>query len=132
MANTRIDSTLLAKAKYEYDKEVEKLSKYNLLPDNHNPELFVKGTQELPEGHVLRDITPLMISDAAEARAAEYGKDIKVYTKELEYSLNKLEKFTPKEVIKMNYRRFESYDIAEEAAQAEDPFDAILSAESAL
>ena len=116
---TRLDSTLLAKAKYDYDKDCDKLSKYGLLTTNHN-------------GGTVDEVTPLMISDAAEARAAEYGKDVKVYVKELEISVKRLTEHSGEEILRSNYQRFEGKDLAEEAVQAENPFAAILSAKSAI
>ena len=122
----KIDAVLLAKAKYEYEKDVDKLLKYDILPATHNRLLFVLGTLELPEDHDHTIITPEQVVTAAERRAEEYGKDIKVYIKELRITVDALEKHSPKDVITSKYKKFEAYDLAVEAALSEDPFETIL------
>ncbi len=118
-SNTRIDSTLLDKASYNYSLEKEKLLKYGLLPIGH-------------KGGTVEEVTPRMIAEAAKLRADEYGKDIKVYTKELEIVVNKFINHTDEEIMKSNYRRSENRDFAEEAVQSENPFRSMLDAQSAI
>jgi len=122
----KIDAVLLAKARYEYDKDVEKLRKYSILPDTHNRELFVVGTLALPEDHVTTEITPMMVVEAAERRAEEYGKPIEGYMKELRIAVDRLEAHGPKALVISAYKKYEAYDLAVEAAQSEDPFETIL------
>lgn len=131
MNETRIDSVLLAKANFDYIKDAEKLIKYDLLPSNHVQTMIKQGRVDADyKGH--DEITPLMIAEAAEKRAKEYGKDVKSYVKELEIAVKKFVDHEPAEILKQNYKRYESYDIAAEAANAEDPFATILDAQSAV
>ena len=118
----RIDAVLLAKAKYDYDKDREKLAKYNMLPLSHK----MPKNEYIKDECFVEEVTPLMVADAATARAKEYGKDVKVYTKELEISVKRMSEHGPVDMLQGNYKRYESYDLAAEAAQAENPFAAIL------
>lgn len=129
--NTRIDSVLLAKANFDYIKDAEKLIKYDLLPSNHVEVLAKQG--RIPADYKGHDeITPLMIAHAAKLRAEEYGKDVKIYVKELEIAVKKFAEHEATDLLKSNYKRYESYDIAAEAANAEDPWSTILGAQSAV
>ena len=125
----KIDSELLRKAKYEYDKDKEKLIRYDILPVNHITEKDMLAHPELTKH---KKITPMLILNAAKVRETEYDKDLKSYIKELEIATAKLEAHSPQEIIKSHYRRFESGDIALLATMEEDPFTAILEIESAI
>lgn len=105
---SKIDATMLAKAKYEMQKDKEKLEKYKIYPTEEHP------------------VTPLMIAEAAKERALEYGKDVQVYVKELEIAVKRFEDHSPRDIVESNYKRLESYDLAVEAVDAEDPFAAIV------
>ncbi len=104
----KIDATLLAKANYEMVKDKEKLEKYNILP-----------TKETL-------VTPEMIAEAAKLRAEEYDKDIKGYVKELEIAVKRFTEHSERDLVESNYKRLESYDLAVEAADSEDPFATIV------
>lgn len=104
----KIDATMLAKAKFEMVKDKEKLEKYNILPTKENP------------------VTPEMIAEAATLRAEEYDKDIKGYVKELEIAVKRFTEHTERDLVESNYKRLESYDLAVEAAEEDDPFAAIV------
>lgn len=130
MSNTRLDSVLLAKAMFDYRKDAEKLAKYNLVPANHIDTLKSQGI--ISEDYEAREITPVEIAEAAEARAAEYGKDIKGYLRELEIAVERFKNHNPEDILKSNYKKYESYDIAAEAANSDDPWGTLLSQRSAV
>jgi len=111
MSVKKIDATMLAKAKFDYVKDLEKLNGYDLVPPNHGGD---------------RDITPKDIATAAQLRHEEYGKPLAGYVKELEIAVDKFTKHTARDIIESNYKRYEAFDNAVEASQAEDPFSAIL------
>ncbi len=111
MDKKKIDATMLAKAKFDYVKDKDKLTKYHLLPKNHGGE---------------KDPAPKDILMAAEERAKEYGKEVDGYIKELEIAVDRFKAHSARDIIESNYKRYEAYDDAVEASQAEDPFSAIL------
>jgi len=131
MSTTRIDSVLLAKANFDYINDAEKLIKYDLVPSNHVQTLI--DLERVPEGYKGHDeIKPEQIAKAARLRAEEYGKDVKAYAKELEIAVDRFVKNEPEDILKANYKRYESYDLAAEAANSEDPFKTMLKMKTAV
>ena len=107
MGNTKVDPTLLAKAKFDLVKDKDKLRKYGLWP--------------------VSEVTPEKLAEAAKIRALEYKKDdAGGYLKELEIAVDRFKNHTERDIVESNYKRYLGFELAVEAAEADDPFSAIL------
>ena len=114
------DATMLQKAKFEFTKDLDKLQKYGLVPEDY------KVTRENATELIPTQTDPEVILEAAERRAEEYDKEVEGYIKELRIAADRFSKHSPRDMVEANYKRFESYDDAVAAVEAEDPCLAIF------
>jgi len=114
------DATMLQKAKFDFDKDLDKLQKYGIV----SPEY--KVTRENAAEIIPTQTDPEVILEAAEKRAEEYDKELDGYIKELRIAAERFSKYSPRDMVNMNYNRYESYDLAVAAVEAKDPCLAIF------
>ncbi len=114
------DATMLQKAKFDFTKDLEKLQKYDLVPKDYVADKT--NAMEL----VPTQTDPEVILAAAEQRAEEYDKEVEGYIKELRIAADRFSKYTPRDQVEMNYKKYESYDAAVAAVEADDPCLAIF------
>ncbi len=118
--DNKLDATMLQKAKFDFTKDMDKLQKYGLVPENHVVDA-TNADQLVPV-----ETDPEVVLAAAEIRAEEYGKEVDGYIKELRIAVDRFSKHSPKEMVKSNYQRYESYDLAVAAVDTEDPYKSIF------
>ena len=113
-------ATMLQKAKFDFTKDLQKLQKYGIVSEDYKVDKD-NATEVIP---TLTD--PEVILAAAEQRAEEYGKEVEGYIKELRIAADRFSKYSPRDQVEMNYNRYESYDDAVAAVEADDPCLAIF------
>ena len=114
------DATMLQKSKFEFTKDLDKLQKYGIVSPDY------KVTRENATELIPTQTDPEVILEAAERRAEEYDKEVEGYIKELRIAADRFSKHSPRDMVEANYKRFESYDDAVAAVEAEDPCLAIF------
>ncbi len=119
--DNKLDATMLQKAKFDFTKDLEKLQRYGIVAENHA--VNADNSHEL----VPVQTDPEVILAAAKVRASEYDPDkLENYVKELRIAADRFSKHSPRDMVKSNYQRYESFDDAVAAVETEDPYKSIF------